>query len=254
MKRTMILGLLLAFLISPAAAKDLKLRDGSTLKETVVVRMSPATYIVQTPEALYELSEDEIEPASLQKSDFRDARPPIVTRHYDEIHADGTATSYWTLPVSNHSKHALTEIRMGLAPWERNYVDQRTFVDGRGQTLVSEYDPPRHKWADHPDKRVQHNLQLVEPLAPGEEMTFTGRETSQAIRRTDEGLLYRYHGDFTEDRLVTLKVKLPQGAKVQRVSPQASVQFEDGGCTFLVWRRYYKKGEVFPLEVVYTLD
>ncbi len=254
MKTTLILALMLMTATCVADPGVIKLRDGTALDNAVIVRLNPATYIVQTADALYELSEDELAPASLQGRDFPDQRAPLITQHYDEIHADGTATSTWTLPLNNRGKKAMTEIRMGLAFWERAMVDQRTFVDGRGTRLVSTYDPPRKKWADKPDKIIRHTLQLDVPLAPGESMTFTGTETTNTIRKTEEGLLYRYHGDYSEDRLVWLKVRLPQGAKIKRVSPAASVRFEHDKCEYLMWRRYYQKGEVYPLEVVYTLD
>lgn len=254
MKIYWILGLILLAAGSANAGEDLKLSNGKVLKDAVVVRMSPATYIVQTNDALLELSEDEIDSDSLRQRDFKDERAPVVTNHYFEIHADGTATSYWTMPITNNSRYALDEIRMGLAPWERAMVDQRVFVDDRGQVLKSEYDPPRKKWAKDPKKRIQHNLQLNQPLAPGEKMTFTGRETSSRIHKTDDGLLFKFHGDYSEDRHLTLKVKIPQGAKIQRISPAPSVKFEHEGCEYLVWRRYYQKAEVYPIEVIYNLD
>ncbi len=254
MKTYLILGLMLLLAGNAMAGEDLKLSNGKLLEDAVVVRMSPATYIVQTADALLELSEDEIDSASLQKRDFKDEQAPVVAHHYYEIHADGTATSYWTLPITNNSKYALTEIRMGLAPWERAMVDQRVFVDDRGQVLKSQYDPPRKKWAKDPKKRIQHNLQLNEPLAPGEKMTFTGQETANRIKRTDEGLAFRFYGDYAEDRLSTLKVRLPQGAKIASISPDPSVKFEHDGCEYLVWRRYFQKSESYPIEVIYNLD
>ncbi len=254
MKTTLILGLILAAATCCAAPADITLRDGTVLENAVIVRLSPATYIVQTDDALFELSEDELKPTSLLEHDFHDSRAPLITNHYDEIHVDGTATRYWTLPLNNRGKKALTEIRMGLAFWERAMVDQRTFVDERGTPLVSAYDPPRQKWASKPDKIIRQTLALDVPLAPGESTTFTGSETSSIIRDTEEGLVYQYHGDFSEDRLVWLKVRLPQGAKIQRISPAASVRFTHEECEYLMWRRYYKKGEVYPFEVVYTLD
>ncbi len=254
MKTTLILGLMLVAATCAAAPDTITLRDGTKLEDAVILRLNPATYIVQTADVLYELSEDELDPASLQGRDFRDGRPPVITHHYEEIHADGNTTKYWTMHLNNRNNKAMTEIRMGLAFWERAMVDQRTFVDDRGTPLHSLYDPPREKWADKPNKIIRHTIPLNVPLAPGESMSITGSETSTKIQKSEEGLHYRFHGDYSEDRLVWLKVRLPLDAKIVRVSPAAGASFEDEGFQYLMWRRYFKKGEVYPMEVVYTLD
>lgn len=254
MKTLLIFGLMLAAVICSADPGTVTLRDGTTLDNALIVRLNPATYIVQTDDKLLELSEDELAPASLQGHNFQDKRPPVITQHFDEVHADGTATRYWTLPITNHGRKAMTEIRMGLAFWERAVVDQNTFVDNRGMTLVSSYDPPREKWASQPDKIIRHTLAMNTPLAPGESMTFTGKQTTPRIHETKEGLLYRHNGGYSEDRLLWLKVRLPLDAQIVRMSPVPSVRFEHEGCQYLMWKHYYKKDEMFPLEVIYTLD
>jgi hypothetical protein len=233
---------------------DLVLRDGTTLKEAKVMRLEQGRYMVQTEDALLELTEDDLKPGALAAVDFSKQKAPVLTNHYDELNADGTATRYWTMKIKNRWKKALTEIRMGLAPWELRMVDQRSYVDDHGVTLTSTYDPPREKWSQDSDKVVRHLLHLHTPLAPGETGSFTGSETSTHVIETESGKLYRFVGDYTEDRLLWLKVRLPQWAKIEDVTPAPSAQFEHEGCQYVMWRRYYQKGERFPLEIRYTLE
>ena len=250
-----IMTLLLTVPVASGQTLDLVLRDGTTLKGAKVMRLEQGRYIAQTEDALLELTEDDLKPGTLAGVDFSKQKAPVLTNHYDELHADGTATRYWTMKIKNRWKKALTEIRMGLAPWELRMVDQRRHVDDHGVTLTSTYDPPREKWSEDSDKVVRHVLHLHTPLAPGETGSFTGSETSTHVMKTDEGLLlYRFVGDYTEDRLLWLKVRLPQWAEIEEVSPAPSAQFEHENCQYVMWRRYYQKGERFPLEIKYTLD
>lgn len=263
MKRTclLILGLCAAAAATAAAgaatappAERVVLRDGTTFNHAVLVRLTPATFVVQTADALYELSEDEIDPATLRATHFTGAKPPLVTHHYDEIHADGTVTIHWSLPMHNDGRKAVTEMRMGLAPWERGHAAGRSYVDERGTPLISVYDPPLDRWEDRPDQQVRQIIPLAVPLAPGESTTITGRETVTWTRKTAEGLVYSSPGDYAEDRLVWRKVRLPRGATVIRATPEPSARFSHEGCEYLMWRRYYRANERFDLEVVYTLD
>ncbi len=254
MKTAIFLVLMLTGAVCAAEPGTITLSDGTILEDAVIVRLNPATYIVQTKDSLFELSDDELDPASLRMHNFQDERPPVMTLHFDEIHADGTATRYWTLPITNDGKNAMTEIRMGLAYWERAMVDQVTYVDGRGISLVSTYDPPRKKWAKNPDKIIRHTLHLATPLAPGEKMTFTGSQTRNLIQGEGKKQHYRFNGDYSEDRLVWLKVRLPQDAKIEKISPAPNARFEHENSQYVMWKRYYKKGDIIPLEIFYTLD
>lgn len=239
--------------VAAAPAVDLELKDGSVLKQVQVVRLQDATYLVQTADALLELSGDELAPAAVAGIDFDERRPPVPTNHCDILHADGTATRHWTMTIRNRSKKVWTELRMGLAPWELRHVDQRSFVDEQGQPLTVTYDPPREKWQADSDKVVRYALKLNIPLAPGEEADFTGTETETYLTQTEEGWRYRFVGDYTEDRLVYLKVKLPQWADIKKISPQPSATFEHEGSQYVMWRRFYQENERFPLEIYYTL-
>jgi len=254
MKTMLILGVMFAAIACSADPGVVVLRDGTELDDAVIVRLNQAHYIVQTADALYELSGDELDPDTLRDRNFSSDRPPVDTRHFAELHADGTGTRYWTGPVENDGRKAMTELRMGLAFWERAVAHRRSYTDGRGKVLESTYDPPRSEWEADPDKIVRHTLHLDTPLAPGERMTFTGSETMKLVYETEEGMLYRFHGDYAEDRLVTLKVRLPRNAKIERITPKPNSRFKHDDHQYVMWRRYYQKGESYPLEVVYKLD
>lgn len=60
--------------------------------------------------------------------------------------------------------------------------------------------------------------------------------------------------DYAEDNLVWLKVRLPRGAGIRSITPQPSARFTQDGQEYVMWRRFYKQGEQFPLEIVYALD
>ena len=257
-KPFLLLGLTLILVAAAATAEtwSVKLADGTT-HEGQFIRLEAGRYLLQTEGTLLELTEDDIDPVTFESRTRADAAPTrklVETRHYDELHADQTATQHWEMHLVNDSRKAITELRFGYAPWERKYADQRTYRDPFGNVLVPEYDPPRRDWSRKPDQRVQLSISLPVPVAPGETMTINGSETSPTVRRTEDGLHYVNVGDYAEDRLVWLKVRLPFDARIQRISPEPTARFEQDGFEFVMWRRFYARGERIPLEIVYTLD
>jgi hypothetical protein len=232
-----------------------KLRDGST-HEGQLIRLEAGRYLLQSEGTIYELSDDDIDPATFARHSRKDAQPdrPVAQTHlYDELHADGTATMHWESRVHNDSKKALTEMRFGLAPWERAHADARQYHDPFGNALVPSYDPPRERWAAKPDARIQVDLPLTVPVAPGETTIVNCQETAPRVQRTEKGFRYLNHGDYAENRLVWLKVRLPYGASIDSITPTPTARFTEEGYEYVMWRRYYAKGEMTPLEIRYTL-
>ncbi len=232
------------------------LANGRTY-EGALVRLAAGRYLLQSGDTLLEVSEDEIDPRTFATRSRQDAipeRPVHEIRHYDEVHPDRTVTHWWTRSEVNDSRRAITEYRFGLAPWEQLVAGQREYRDWLGNVLVPEYDPPRGAWRNPPEGRVQVSMRLPVPVAPGEGWSITGSETVPWVQSGESGLVYRFAGDYAEDNLVWLKVRLPQGAKVVSVTPQPSARFSADGSEYVMWRRYYKQGEKVPLEIVYKLD
>ncbi|NCQ35114.1 hypothetical protein GW813_08610 [bacterium] len=256
--QSMILTTTLLFVLGLGAAafarETVKLKDGTTYPDAVLVRLTPATYIIQTTDNLFQVSQDDLAPATLKAAESRPGLAPLISNTYAEVHADGTVTSYFTIPIINRGKKAMTTTRWGLAPWERSHAAGRHYVDDRGVTLTPDYSPGVEKWPAHPQERVQVTLPLAVPLAPGERMTLTGSETAVWIHDTDQGHVFRFPGDYAEDRMVWLKVRMPSGAHVSAMTPAPSASFTHDGHEYLMWRHFFKKGEKFPLEILYTLD
>jgi hypothetical protein len=258
--RILILGLLLAALAAASAGADdtwsVRLSDGVT-HDGVLVRIAPGRYLLQTEGRLLELTDDDIDPVTFRdhpRTEAAPERPLIEARHYDELHADGNVTLHWELHVTNDSRKAITELRFGLAPWERTHADQRTYRDPFGNVLEPEYDPPRDRWDEHEGTRIQITVPLAVPVAPGESMTINADETTSWIQSVEDGFLYRSVGDFAEDRLIWRKVRLPRGARITAVTPEPTARFTHDGFEYVMWRRYYLRGERTPLDVRYTLD
>ena len=253
-----ILGLVASVGI-PAAAADpwqVTLTDGTRLEGTLL-RTAPARYILQTATTLYELTDDDLDPRTFSARAAREAVPVHAIHdisHYDEINADGTVTAWWVRSHVNDSQHAIAENRFGLAPWEQLEADQRAYRDGFGNVMVPVYDPPRDRWPSPPTGRVQITLKYPVPVAPGETAKYSGSRPGTPVERRGDQFVYRAVGDYAEDNLVSLKVRLPRGAQVVSATPTASARFEVDGFEYLVWRRFYSKGERYPLEVVYTLN
>ena len=251
------LGLIALLLATTAAGKEwtVKLRDGQT-HVGQLIRLQAGRYLLQTGGTLLELNDDEIDPSTFAnrgRTDSQPANPVVETRSYDELHADGTATMHWELHLKNTSQRAVTELKWGLAGWERITVDRREYHDPFGNELTPSYDPPRSEWSKNPGARVQVILPLAVPVAPGETMTVNCQETSTRCQEVENGFRYRNMGNYSEDRLVWLKVRLPHGANVQSVTPQPTARFTQDDYEYVMWRRYYKAGQETPLEILYDL-
>lgn len=255
-KLILLVGLTLMASMTLAQTWTVTLADGKK-HEGNFIRIEPGRYLLQTNGTLLELTDDDLDPDTFsihKRSDAAPKRRLIERRSYVELHPDGTATAYWEMNLVNDTGKAITELQFGYAPWEREVADQRTYRDPFGNVLVPEYDPPRQRWADKPDDRVQITLPLPVPVAPGETMIFNADETSSRVMHTKEGLLYRNNGDYPEDRLIWHKVRLPHNATIEKIAPEPVARFEHDGFNYVMWRRYYVKGEVTPLTILYTLD
>lgn len=247
--------------VAPTAAADddwtVVLRDGS-VHEGTLIRVLPARYVLQTETTLFELTDDDIDPRTFADRPRRESRPRrtlSVADHYEELHRDGTATLRLVLDAVNTSRHALSEYRFGLAPWEQREIDGRRLLDQYGSPIPMRFDPPREDWEPDWDRRVQVHAELPVPVAPGEPWSVTLITTRSALlREVEEGYRWRHIGDYAEDRILSLKVRLPRDTELVRTEPAATATFEDDGFTYVMWRQFYRKGERRPLDVVFKKD
>lgn len=236
---------------------EVTLRNGTRLEGTLL-RVTPGLYILQTDTGLYELSDDDIDPQTFAHRPRSEAQPKqqlSVTNHYVELHYDGTATRYITFFSQNKSNRVITDYRFGLAPWEQREIDQRALYDGYGTLMPLSFDPPREEWKATWDRNVKVMAELPIPVAPGEFWTVATRATAR-IRYEDveDGYAWTHEGDYPEDRVVWLKVRLPQAARLVRTSPEPSAIFEDGGFTYVMWRQFYRKSERRALQLVFDQE
>ncbi|MBK8168064.1 MAG: hypothetical protein IPK64_19125 [bacterium] len=238
-----------------AAPWQVVLTDGTRL-EGVLVRTEPASYLLQTDSVLYELTDDDIDPRTFSGRPAREAepaRPVYDLRHFDEIHADGSVTSWWVRHNVNDSNRVITEYRVGLGPWERTVIDQRAWRDGYGNPLTPVFDPPRERWAALDEESVSVTMKLPVPVAPGEAWTIVGRETSLGTEQLDGRFFYVRSGNYADDNLVWRKVRLPLGARIESATPTPTARFEQDGFQYVIWRRLYTKLEEYPLRIVYSM-
>lgn len=262
MSRHFLLPLLIVAALALAAGADddpwtVTLRDGTTLEGTLV-RLLPSQYVLQTADGLLELTDDDIDPRTFATRSRDDAAPKqklSVATHYEELHRDGTATLRLNLYSRHTGRTALTMYRFGLAPWEQRSIDQREIRDQYGTKLEPQFDPPRQVWEEDWDRRVQVDVPLAVPVMPGELWSTTSIFTRSAhFQKTENGYLWQHWGDYAEDRVLTLKVQLPEGVTLQRTEPVATSTFEENGHTYVMWRQFYKKGERRPLSIYFTAD
>ena len=265
MKRTclLILGLCAAAAATAATAagagtalpaERVVLRDGTTFDHAVLVRLTPATFVVQTADALYELSEDEIDAATLRAMDFTGDRPPLVTHHYDEIHADGTVTVHWSLPLRNDGRKAVTEMRLGLAPWEREFAPARTYVDERGMPLIPVFDPPLDRWVAARTSRSGRSSAWRCPWRPAKARRSPGGRPSPGRARRPRDMVFTHPAITRRNAWSGARCGCRRAPGSCGSPPNPAPASVSDGCEYLMWRRYYQAGERFDLEVVYTLD
>lgn len=253
--KTMMLQVLVLVLLGAAlnagadepAPMEIKLRDGRTL-HGVIRQIRSSQYLVQTDEALYELTGEEITsvggkpgvpPLAQQKPLFR-------TGHRIQLGADGSLTMWSSEEIVNDHDQILTYAMFGAKEKELPAMRTMRAFDQFGNELGVRIEP--RAGTD------LHNVfvDFVVPILPGETMHGSLRwEDPDLITCADGTCVNRFWGDFPEDRLLTRRVELPVGAKLLKADPEPNLQFEHQGQTVIVWRRYYPARTGFPLVVEY---
>ncbi len=244
-----------AMLLSGAAASgddarpsSIRLTDGRVL--TGALReIEPSRYLVQTGDTLYEFTGGEIASVDGVPGVPESAAGGLVQyASYEELTGDGDLVLYAHFSAVNRTRKAWTTVEWGAAPHEMEQVGTLKAYDGFGNALTHHLEP-------RPGSDVQRVIvDLAVPVAPGETVDLTTRYLLRNRVQKKGGVLsYTFGGDFPEDRIYTRKLKLPRGATVVSTDPAPVQTFDAMGCRYLVWRRYYPKGEVFPITVSYRL-
>ncbi|MBU0742882.1 hypothetical protein KKG45_07045 [bacterium] len=249
--RNTVMILILAVLATCCAAADtveVELTDGRTL--TGVLRpVTDGLYLLQADETLYELRGDEIAAVDGRADAWSvgKAKRLIHTNSYRRVLPDGDLEIWQSMSVDNEGKKLLTWFSWGAAPHELYMYEDMVALDAYGNRLAHRLEPRRG--TDVHDVIVDFAV----PVMPGESVEIMVRAVRRGAARFADGVwTFTHHGDYAEDRLQELKVQLPAGATVLSVSPPVRV-VEHGGSPLVFWRRYYPRGETYPLTVTYEL-
>lgn len=243
----------LAFTAAPPR-HTVKLADGRSL-DGHLVRVTPALYLLQSEREMLELSEDEIaavDGKAMKAGSATRLENLRVWRKYEEVQADGRVLAWDSFEIQNDGTTAITEVSFGLGPHELAGALSVDYLDALGNKLKTRMEP---SLAQEPKaQRRMLVIALALPVAPGESATLSSKRVqTEAIRSSSEGLSLTFNGDFPDDRLLWRKVRLPQGARVLKTTPEPTARFEHEGCTYLMWRRFFWAGEQAPTTVLYKL-
>jgi small nuclear ribonucleoprotein (snRNP)-like protein len=227
-----------------------ELRNGQVL-EGVLRRIEPSHYLIQSEETLYEVTGDEIVSVNGDRdltSAPRLGRPVARSETYEVITAEGNVELWSKMTRLNQSLGVWTFVSWGAKEHELPMMRAMATYDPYGNRLDHQIEPRPG------DDTYQVKVNLRVPVPPGETLDLIRRfERQGAVKRGESGWVYRFAGDFPEDRVHYRKLQLPRGAEVIQVDPAPVVQFEYEGHPIVVWRRYYPRGTESPQTVIYRL-
>lgn len=240
-------ALLLILAASYCGAVEVRLADGRTL--TGALRpIDDATYLLQTDDALLELTGSQIREVDGRRDLPRpDGRHLVRSSCYEVLRADGSVESWNTFHASNDGRAMLTSLQWGAAPHEMEKYRTLKVLDPWGNTL-------RHRFEPRPGTDIQNVIvELAVPVPPGGSVELsTSMIRPRGAVRDGDVWTCTFPGDFPDDRLYSRLLRLPPGAEVVAVEPEVRVHKHDGA-SFVSWRRYYPKEAMFPLTVKYRL-
>ncbi len=177
--------------------------------------------------------------------DFDD-HPVIDYEMFERVHADGSVESWNRVEGINMRQKLLTAISWGVADWEVERVKAMRVLDAFGNEL-------KHIVKMKRGRRIVV-VELVVPVAPLESyiLMVAYRDEGRAVRDGDDWL-FRFDGDFPEDRLLKRKVILPAGAEVLDITPAFFRTFDHEGAPLVFWNRFFHAYEVLPMSIRYRL-
>lgn len=229
-----------------------ELKNGKVI-EGVIRQIEDSQFLVQTGEELYEITGEEIAAVDGRPgapADLSSSRRLLRYETYEVVATNGDVELWTKLRLTNESSRVWTYIQWGAKERELSMFRTMRAFDQFGNALAHRIEPRAGS------ELYNVIVDLVVPVAPGEELALAERLTNPGMARRDDdsgGFVLTFAGDFPEDRIHTRKVRLPRGARVETVEPEPSFQFEHEGSPIIVWRHYYPEGEEFPLTVAYRL-
>ncbi|MBD3337032.1 MAG: hypothetical protein GF355_16075 [Candidatus Eisenbacteria bacterium] len=226
------------------------LKDGRALAG-VLRLLEPSLYLLDSEDGIYEISGSEIQAVDGVPGP-PDLEPPgeRILRYatFEVVSPEGHIDIWSRMEVPNESHAAWTYTQWGVKPRELERYQTMELRDSFGNLLPLELEPRPN--SDLYTARAQ----LVVPVAPGEDLVLLRKfRGADAVHRDDNRLTVTFMGDFPEHRIYHRKLQLPHGARIVEISPQPAVQFTYRQRPVIVWRRFYPRGERFPLQVTYEL-
>jgi hypothetical protein len=242
----------LSLIATPPAAEKIRrveIAGGEELRG-IVIPASDCTFLVQTEEECVEVPAGRIESIDGSRdlsTLLREKRPPLLRYEtFEEIEPTGNLVLSSTFTMVNRKSETIREIDWGVAPHEYELLPNWHVFDALGNELAV-------RVVDEADRKRMF-ARLVRPVLPGEAMQFANRIVFPGAVKEEGGLFrYAHRGDYPESRLVTKMVRFPAGASIISVSPEPVSRFELDGAPILVFRRFFAKKEVRPIEVTYRL-
>ena len=236
---------------APVRAQRIELADGRLLEGTLV-RVRDGSYLLQDANGSTMLAGDQIRSVN-GRGDGSGAiaaagRVTLESETFEIVGADGSLEVHAIMRRDNDGHEALSQVDWGIAPHEVEQLAGWRVVDQFGDEL-------RPRVEDDPATRGKRvHVDLPRPVLPGERLTLTNivRQPHAVVRQGD-AWVYRHRGDYPEDRLVTRSVLLPRGASVLSVTPEPVHDVVVGEQRLVVWRRYFRAGEVGPWEIRFRM-
>ena len=241
--------------------RTIVLKNGDVL-EGLILPLSSARFLVQTPEICLDLSETEIESVD-EESDLRQMLEPsealYPTNHLFELHEDGSMTDcerstevHKGPGMKEHLTFVIQADRQ-LSEEERRdlgeVVDSLEYRDGFGKILpITTKEETENGW--------KYTVTFDVPLAPSESIELTRKQVwpKWGCKEGDEWVWGYHIAPGGGGRLTTITLKLPKGAESTRVKPEPLRKTVLKGQEVIVWRRYITEDLSFYPQVRYHLD
>ncbi|MFH1276756.1 MAG: hypothetical protein ABIK65_00025 [Candidatus Eisenbacteria bacterium] len=226
--------------------------SGGDKMEGLVVPLTECAFLVQTEDASIEVPLERIETVDGSKDIttlFRSGENPLLREDvFERVLENGDVILHSTHSRENRGPRILDHLSWGIAGHEESLLADWKVFDIYGNELTMTVEEPDEKG------RRQARASFIRPILPGEPIRFSDRIVfHDRIQHEGDHLRYRHRGDYPEDRLVTKMILLPAGARVIAATPEPLRRFDLGGAPCLVWRRFFARGEVYPIEVDYEL-
>ncbi|MBD3334129.1 MAG: hypothetical protein GF355_01280 [Candidatus Eisenbacteria bacterium] len=226
------------------------LKDGRAFAG-ILRLLEPSLYLLDSENGIYEISSSEIAsvdgvpgPPDLEPPDERILRYAT----FEAVSPEGDIDIWSRMEIPNESDAAWTYTQWGVKPSELERHQTMELRDSFGNMLPLELEPRPN--SDLHTARAE----FVVPVAPGEDLVLLRRfRDTGAVRREGNRFTLSFMGDFPEHRIYHRKLQLPPGARIVEITPQPAVQFTYRERPVIVWRRFYPRGERYPLQVIYEL-